>query len=132
MKISEILAERKAAVELIDDLICQWIRWNEMPGYCKETDPYKWYFTDNKEVPSDENLEIYMALDQYIKEYLQDFADDDAYRLLTDDNYYSSVIQMLDEDKYHWSDNTNSAYARYVREQERLERVKKYEETKVQ
>ena len=113
MKIAEMLAERKAVVELIDDVICTWIRFSDMPGYCKEYDPYKWYFTDNEEMPSDENMDVYCELCVRVKNYLRDYADDSSYNLVVDDNYYSAVVQMLDEDKYHWSENTDREQKRW-------------------
>lgn len=124
MKFTELLAERKAVVELVDDIICEWIRFGNMPGYCKEYDPYKWYFKADKEYPHDENLDVFMMLCEKVEDYLKDVIDEYVYSCVDGDSYVGVVIQMLDEDKYHWSKNTEHAELFYIKEQERLKLVK--------
>ena len=125
MKFAELLAERKAIEVLVEDLICDWIRFDEMPGYCKENDPYKWFYQEDKNVPGDESCNVFMDLCKCVEEELKFRVGEEQYEAVGAEDYIGKVIQKLDEDKYHWDKNTYSKLYLYTEEQERLERIDK-------
>ena len=103
MKFTELVNERKAIAELVEEIILDWIRFSEMPGHCKETDPYKWYYLASEDGNGgDPNLDVFEGLQVEIKNYLQGYIDDDIYTFIDADEYISKTIQILDEDKYGW------------------------------
>lgn len=108
MKFTELLTERKAVAELVESTVLNWIRYREMPGYCEETDPYKWYYLASEDgFGGDPNMDVWDELNKQLIEYFLQYVDEDFFNYIDAEEIISTVLQNIDEDKYGWGERSS-------------------------